>query len=399
MPTSSKTNGPQTDGLTEKQFIKLFNAEQKRNAVARRSAKNTLTPGRLSRKSVEDLVRAGKNKDGSQFTAAQFKAFKATRDQFKKTSSGAAGISYAELTAKSLSNRVDRASGRDKDGRAVRKGQLMALKANVVIIKVTASDISDRQSHKVEIRLEEWDDKMAAADGTDRGYSLAAKKSCAGRLSIDCTCGDHQYRYRYMATLGNYGLPPPKEFAFPKVTNPLLKGLACKHVLLAATMLQSPTWSLRLGKEMAKQAHRIGYGDDKKTTQVFSGDDAKALAKNKKKTINHDQAKLAYKRYLDRQQSASKRLAGGDEEIAKLRAKLKVARKTNTTAAEKLRKAKQENEALKKQARELTRNKVKLQFQSFADAFAVAGLSRDAAIAAFSDKHKIPQSTLKGLIK
>ncbi|MCV5390784.1 phage tail protein, partial [Escherichia coli] len=82
--------------------------------------------------------------------------------------------------------------------------------------------------------------------------------ACAGRISFDCDCGRHQYWYRYLATMGNYCIAPPKEFAFPKIRNPELSGVACKHVLKAATMLQSLAWQRILANQMKQQARRVG---------------------------------------------------------------------------------------------------------------------------------------------
>lgn len=389
----------QTDGLDEKQFIRVFNEIRKINTEHRRDGKRTLRPGQLSRKSVQDLVRLGKKQDGTEFTVDDLKRFDKLRKQYRKRGGGLPGVTYAEMAAKSAETRVDRASGRAKDRRNVRSAQLLKLRANVATIKVKASDISDHQHHKVDIRFEEWDALMGDADGSDRGYASAARKACAGRMSINCSCGDHQYRYRYMATLGNYCLSPPKEFAYPKITNPNLTGLACKHVLLAATMLQSPTWSSRLGQEMGRQARRNGYGDDKHTSTIFTGPDAKRLAQNKKKTIDHDKAKAAFQKYQKRLNAVSKRIKGGDKDIETLRAKLQKARKASKATSDKLKKAEAENAALQQQAKELMRDRIRVQYQSFEDAFKIAGLPADKALDAFSTKHKIPSDILKELIK
>lgn len=390
----------QTDGLDEKQFIRVFNEIKKLNTERRRDAKRTLRPGQLSRKSVQDLVRLGRKQDGTEFTVDDLKRFDQMRKQYKKRGAGLAGVTYSELVAKSAETRVDRASNRSKDRRGVSQAQLLKLRANVATIKVKASDISDHQHHKVDVRFEQWDELMGGADGSDRGYASAARKACAGRMSINCSCGDHQYRYRYMATLGNYCLSPPKEFAYPKITNPNLTGLACKHVLLAATMLQSPTWSSRLGQEMGRQARRNGYGDDKYTSAVFTGPDARKLAMNKKKTIDQDKAKAAFAKYQKRLSNVAKRIKGGDKDIEKLRSQLQKARKSNKATSDKLRKAEAENQVLQQQAKELMRDRVRVQYQSFEDAFKLAGLPPAKAFDAFSEKHShIPSDILKELIK
>lgn len=51
-----------------------------------------------------------------------------------------------------------------------------------------------------------------------------------GKIRFECDCRRHTFWYRYMATIGGYGLGR-KEPGFPKEKNPLLTGVACKHVL------------------------------------------------------------------------------------------------------------------------------------------------------------------------
>lgn len=390
----------QTNGLDEKQFIRVFREIQKLNTERRRSAKRTLRPGLLSRKSVQDLVRLGKKQDGTEFTQDDLRRFDKMRKQFRKRSGGLQGITYVELVGRSAETRIERASNRSKDRRGVRSAQLIKLRANVATVRVKASDRSEHQDHRVEIRFEEWDDYMADSTGDEAGYDKAAKKACAGRVSFDCSCGDHQYRYRYMATLGNYCLAPPKEFSFPKITNPTLTGLACKHVLLSMTMLQSPVWSKLLGREMSRQAKRNGYGDDKYTSTVFTGPDAAKLAKNRTTKIDAEKARASYAAYQKRQAALSKRLKDGDKDIERQREKLKKSRKNLKAANEKLKKAEAENRELQRQAKELMRDRIRVQYQSFVDAFQLAGLDKSKAFEAFAKKNdKIPADILKELIK
>lgn len=55
-------------------------------------------------------------------------------------------------------------------------------------------------------------------------------------IKFDCDCGRHTYWYRFIATTGDFayvGSSPigRSETGFPKIRNPHLNGLACKHVL------------------------------------------------------------------------------------------------------------------------------------------------------------------------
>lgn len=58
----------------------------------------------------------------------------------------------------------------------------------------------------------------------------AARAMLAGKLKFDCDCGRHTFWYRFIATIGNFNYGRPED-GFPKVRNPNLKGIACKHVV------------------------------------------------------------------------------------------------------------------------------------------------------------------------
>lgn len=49
-------------------------------------------------------------------------------------------------------------------------------------------------------------------------------------IRFDCDCGRHVYFFRYLSTIGNYNAGRA-ENGYPKIRNPGLIGIACKHVL------------------------------------------------------------------------------------------------------------------------------------------------------------------------
>lgn len=51
-----------------------------------------------------------------------------------------------------------------------------------------------------------------------------------GPVRFDCDCGRHRYWFRFIATKGNFNALRG-EVGFPKIKNPRLQGIACKHVL------------------------------------------------------------------------------------------------------------------------------------------------------------------------
>lgn len=72
-------------------------------------------------------------------------------------------------------------------------------------------------------------DFQAALNGGNLTNKLALSV-LRGAVKFDCDCGRHRFWYRYIATVGGFAYGKP-EVAFPKIRNPELTGLGCKHVL------------------------------------------------------------------------------------------------------------------------------------------------------------------------
>jgi hypothetical protein len=117
--------------------------------------------------------------------------------------------------------------------------------------------------------------------------SLDAKKSAArmkkGKLKFDCDCGRHRYWFRYIATIGGYNAGRA-ETGFPKIRNPKLFGVACKHVLRVMAEIERGGMVLSfLARAMAKaKAH-----DEAKASIKQSQKDAENLIKSQGKRDDH----------------------------------------------------------------------------------------------------------------
>lgn len=97
--------------------------------------------------------------------------------------------------------------------------------------------------HSVHIVLADYDHGLA------KGTPLqAAKEIAKGNLLFDCDCDHHTFVFRYITTImkANAGRP---EHGFPKLRNPQLEGIACKHVLRVMVELNS---SIFIWKKLAK---------------------------------------------------------------------------------------------------------------------------------------------------
>lgn len=106
----------------------------------------------------------------------------------------------------------------------------------VINFRVNASAQSKDRHHLVSVQFLNFHNALSG----DRITQALAKSVLQGSIKFDCDCGRHRYWYRYLATMGGYAYGKP-ETGFPKVRNPNLIGLACKHVLFVARMcLRSP---------------------------------------------------------------------------------------------------------------------------------------------------------------
>lgn len=86
---------------------------------------------------------------------------------------------------------------------------------------------SDVARHHVHVQFLDFD---AAVGASPNDPKKLGKLVTAGRLLFDCDCGRHTFWYRYIATIGKFNTGRP-ETGFPKIRNPKLMGVACKHVL------------------------------------------------------------------------------------------------------------------------------------------------------------------------
>ncbi|UAN54750.1 phage tail protein (plasmid) [Serratia sp. JSRIV002] len=380
-----------SDGLSPKQFARLFDQIQKERAHSRRRMNGSrhLTPSLLKNKHLDDIIGLGKKKDGTFFTIEDLKQFEANRGQArKKFTNTQPGITYAQLVAHSQAIDVKRANNNVDDGSGISNASFIGLQHNVALIRVAASNRSIDSSHLVQLRFEEWDEALENVTNDRAALMRLVRKLVAGRASINCDCGRYMYWYRYIATAGNFTISPPKEYVFPKIKNPNLRGVACKHIIHAFTRMQGAGWQTRIIESLIKASKGHHYGDDrKKTTEYFSESEIKQLNRNRKGKTNHAAIKAEYQRYQKRIDALQSKLT--DKDKTKIdNARKKLARARQVTAQERERrkaaeaKAKQhasDVEAYKRQLSDL----LKMQKQLFIDAQVMAGKTPEEAAKAF----------------
>lgn len=367
VPEKNSEGRFKTRGLTSKAFnaaFELIGNLQKKN---RRKARRTLPPAFFKNKSLENMLSLGKKADGTFFVPEDLNAFeksiKEIRNKFKRD---VPGITYAQLIDACLKADVDRASNNVDDGSGITSAVPVSLKHNVMNISVTASSISVHQHHRVRVRFEEWDRYVGDITEDSKDARSVTRSLCAGRLSIDCDCGRHQYWFRFIATAGNFAVAPPKEYAFPKIRNPSLRGVACKHVIHALTRLQSVSWQMSVTKALQTAASRVAYGDDsRKKTENFTDADKKRFNRNRKSKTDQAEIRRAYQAYQRRTEALEKQVSATTESLEKQREKLKKARvkveEDKRRNREEKKKNKEEQKQLLKDRADLARQKSDLE--------------------------------------
>lgn len=146
---------------------------------------------------------------------------------------------------------------------------------------------SKANRHSVHIVLMDYDVGLA------KGTPLQASKEIAkGNLRFDCDCDHHTFVFRYITTLmgANAGRA---ETGFPKIRNPQLEGIACKHVLRVMTELNSSIFIWRriaqmIESDRAKNANKLRARQQK--TVAMTQREASELSAKQKNNIREIKA-------------------------------------------------------------------------------------------------------------
>lgn len=154
--------------------------------------------------------------------------------------------------------------------------------------------------HIVLVRLHEWRNALAAVAAAtvknEAMYREAANNLRRGKISFECDCERHRYYFRYLATIGGFNAGRA-ETGYPKIRNPDLKGVACKHVIRVMTELLHSPAVLRFLIKHLKAYDGENLRDDH-TTQMLQRDANKIREKKGRDIRNSEQQAKADARAL-----------------------------------------------------------------------------------------------------
>jgi len=136
--------------------------------------------------------------------------------------------------------------------------------------------------HHVLVRFNAFADavnKLMASTVKDRkDPKQAANWLRKQKLAFDCDCERHRYFLRYVSTIGGFNAGRP-EHGYPKIRNPGLKGVACKHVLrvMAEIDTSGTVWSF-----LTKHMERLQASSDNTARTQLKQKEAEEAAANQK---------------------------------------------------------------------------------------------------------------------
>jgi hypothetical protein len=176
------------------------------------------------------------------------------------------------ITAKSvidLSTKVDR----DRANEEIRTAIPMQSVAGRMHFVTNAGPKSDVTRHHVHIEMLGY----SAAVSSPGKMPDVVKMLTTGPLKFDCDCGRHTFWFRYIATTGrfNAGRDEP---GFPKIRNPKLSGVACKHVLRVMQQINTPLIRIQVEKMIERgrtSLDRKGYAISKAEAQSLAAQQSK----------------------------------------------------------------------------------------------------------------------------
>ncbi|WP_293000019.1 hypothetical protein [Nevskia sp.] len=181
----------------------------------------------------------------------------------------AAGRRYrAGITAQTVIDH-SRAEDRKRAQREIKFSVPLSHAAGMFQFATNASPQSNVRRHYVAIDFINYSAVLASP----RAAAKMADYLVKSYLKFDCDCGRHRFWFRYISTIGRFNAGRD-ETGFPKIRNPGLTGVACKHVLRTMAVIQQPAFKAFLARAITKDRERVGRA---KVTKL-RGKDIEAIA-------------------------------------------------------------------------------------------------------------------------
>lgn len=135
---------------------------------------------------------------------------------------------------------------------------------------------SDVSRHHVTVEFLNYGAEAASGSADPRKSAMRLRK---GPLRIECDCGRWRFWYRYIATIGGFNAGR-SETGFPKIRNPRLHGIACKHILRVMSEVESGPAVLNF---LSRLMDKAKSSEEAKAVLRAQQADAEKLIKNQAK--------------------------------------------------------------------------------------------------------------------
>lgn len=233
-------------------------------------------------------------------TADDLKAFQATAQQLGKKFKG--GITAKQVIDLSMPDALKRAH------QQIHTGFPVTNRGGRVQFQTNAGPDSKHRRHMVVIDFMNFEACVASPVAPKD----IVKQMLRGPIKLDCNCEDWRYRLRFIATKGKYAAGPWFENGFPKITNPLLHGVGCKHSLrIAQLILHSPTfknYAIKMIAGARGTVERKAQNQKVKDMEAFRQAQAKESYKQRAIKTSQEkraqrQAQPSYQRQLEAQRA------------------------------------------------------------------------------------------------
>ena len=216
--------------------------------------------------------------------------------EFDRISKRAAGKLKKGINAKGiidLSMAIDRKRANDE----IRTAVPISTTGGQIRFMTDSGPNSDRSRHYVTVNVMNFTPIMASAIKVERTGQELSKSP----LQISCSCGRWRYWLAYLATTGGYN-SGHAEGAFPKIRNPGLSGIACKHILRVMGAIHQSPYMKQYMTSMVKKAREkvdVSRSDEKVA-------DTRAAAEEiKKESWRQNQIKSTEEKRAGRQKKAA----------------------------------------------------------------------------------------------
>ena len=157
---------------------------------------------------------------------------------------------------------------------------------------------SDVSRHHVTIEFLNYGAEAASGLTDPRKSAMRLRK---GPLKLECDCGKWRFWYRYIATIGGYNAGRA-EVGFPKIRNPKLRGIACKHIVRVAAEIQNGGAALNFLSNMMQKAKS---SDEARAIQRMNQKDAEKIIKNQERRTSGADIKTSNQKRQERQAKAA----------------------------------------------------------------------------------------------